>query len=63
MVTEITSDATLESKHAYERQLAVYGRKVQGYHAENLRFNDAQFTADCHRVQQQSPLCGVGAHH
>ena len=30
LVTGITRDATLDSKRSYERQLAVYGRKVQG---------------------------------
>ena len=63
LVTGISSDATLESKHAYERVLAAYGRKVKGYHADNLRFNDAQFTSDCHRGQQKLTFCGVGAHH
>ena len=47
LVEGISSEATLESKLAYERVLASYDRKVKSYHADNLRFNDSNFTASC----------------
>ena len=63
LVEGISSEATLESKLAYERVLASYDRKVKSYHADNLRFNDSNFTASCIKGGQHITFCGVGAHH
>jgi hypothetical protein len=62
-VEGISSEAILESKLSYERVLASYNRKVKSYHADNLRFNDSNFTASCIKGGQQISFCGVGAHH
>lgn len=61
LINGIPSDAALESIHTYERVLAIYGRNVKGYHANNIQFNDAQFSPDGHRGQQKLTFCGVGA--
>ena len=39
------------------------GVDIQSYHADNLRFNDNNFTGDCVRSGQTISFCGVGAHH
>ena len=63
LVKRISSKETLESKLSYERVLLSYGRKAQGYHADNLRFNDSNFKGSCIKGGQKLTFCGVGAHH
>ena len=63
LITGTTSQATLDSKLAYERVAAAHGVKVKAYHADNLRFNDTKFTGSCINAGQQMSYCGVGAHH
>ena len=63
LIQGTTSAETLASKHGYEREAAAYGVKVTSYHADNLRFNDNNFTGDCIKANQQISFCGVGAHH
>ena len=53
----------MDSKLAYERVATAHGVKVCGYHADNLRFNDGNFTASCRAAGQKLTFCGVGAHH
>ena len=43
--------------------MATYGVKIKAYHADNLRFNDNNFTGDCIRGGKTLTHCGVGAHH
>ena len=62
-VTSISSQETLNAKHAYERKAKEHGVTVRGYHADNLRFNDNKFTGDCINAGQRISFCGVGAHH
>ena len=63
LITGTTSQATLESKQAYERLAAAHGVHVESYHADNLRFNDNNFKGDCIKNGQTISYCGVGAHH
>ena len=62
LVKGISSKETLESKLSYERVLLSYGRKVKGYHADNLSFNDSNFKGSCIKGGQKLTFCGVGAH-
>ena len=63
MITGTTSLQTLEAKHAYERIAKTYNVSVMSYRADNLRFNDRNFSGDCLKAGQQITFCGVGAHH
>ena len=63
LITGTTSQATLESKLAYERVAASHGVNIKAYHADNLRFNDSKFKGSCINAGQQLSYCGVGAHH
>ena len=63
LITAVTSEATLLSKQAYERMAQSHDVKIRAYHADNLRFNDSNFTSDCNRSGQSLTFCGVGAHH
>ena len=63
LIRGTTSQETLDAKHAYERVAKAHGVKVESYHADNLRFNDNNFTGDCVRAGQEITFCGVGAHH
>ena len=63
LVNGISSKETLESKLSYERIFLSYGRKVKGYHVENLRFNDYNFKGLCIKGGQKLTFCDVGAHH
>ena len=62
LVKGISSKETLESKLSYERVLLLYGRKVKGYHVDNLRFNYSNFKGSCIKGGQKLTFCGVGAH-
>ena len=63
LVKGISSQETLEAKHAYERVAKMHGVKVKSYHADNLRFNDNRFMGDCVNAGQRITFSGVGAHH
>ena len=63
LVKSISSQETLNAKHAYERVARAHGVTIKGYHADNLRFNDNRFTGDCVSAGQNLSFCGVGAHH
>ena len=63
LITGTTSQETLDSKIAYERIAKTYGVNIKTYHADNLRFNDHNFTSHCNRACQKLSFCGVGAHH
>ena len=62
-VKGITSQETLDAKHAYERKAKENGVVVNGYHADNLHFNSNKFMGDCVSAGQRMTFCGVGAHH
>ena len=63
LIRGTSSQDTLDAKHGYERMAKSYGVVVKSYHADNLRFNDNNFTGDCVRAGQTITFCGVGAHH
>ena len=59
----MTTADTLKGKIAYERVAKQYGVKIKAYRADNLRFNDEDFTDHCEKANQEYTYCGVGAHH
>ena len=58
----ITSEETVQAKHAFERAAEQRGVKVVHYHADNGRFADNAFIADCNAQRQSLSYCGVNAH-
>ena len=63
LITGTTSQATLESKLAYERVASAHGVQVKAYHANNLCFNEKNFAGSYINAGQQLSYCGVGVHH
>jgi hypothetical protein len=55
-------EETLEAKRAFERFAERNGVQVLNYHADNGRFQETLFLADCARRGQGVTLCGVNAH-
>ena len=53
---------TLKSKQAYERVAKSYGVQVKSYHANNLHFNDKNFSGDFLKGGQTITFCGVEVH-
>ena len=58
----LTSDETVQAKHAFERSAEQRGVKILHYHADNGRFADNAFINDCKRQRQGLSYCGVNAH-
>ena len=58
----ITSEETVQAKHAFERVAEQCGVKIAHYHADNGRFADNAFIADCNAQRQNLSYCGVNAH-
>ena len=56
LIKDTTSQETLNSKIAYERIAKTYGVNIKAYHADNLRFNDKNFTSHCNRAGQKLTL-------
>jgi len=54
---------TLQTKLAFERFAAEHGVKVKAYHADNVPFAAAEFTADLDAKGQSIDYLGTGAHH
>ena len=58
----LTSDETVMAKHAFERAAEQRGVRIIHYHADNGRFADNAFIADCKSQRQGLSYCGVNAH-
>ena len=58
----ITSEETVQAKHAFERAAEQRGVRILHYHADNGRFADNAFIADCNAQRQSLSYCGVNAH-
>ena len=52
----------MQAKHAFERAAEQRGVKILHYHADNGRFADNAFIADCNAQRQSLSYCGVNAH-
>ena len=63
LMRDFTAEATLDSKHGYERRAATYQVDVRGYHADNGRYADPLFIKDVEDCGQRIRYCGVGGHH
>ena len=59
----LTSEETVIAKHAFEGSTDQRGVKITHYHADNGRFADNAFIADCKAQRQGLSYCGVIAHH
>ena len=58
----ITSEETVQAKHAFERAAEQRGVKILHCHADNQRFTGNAFIADCNAQRQSLSYCGVNAH-
>ena len=58
----LTSEETVQAKHAFERSAEQRGVKIVHYHADNGWFADNAFINDCKRQRQGLSYCGVNAH-
>lgn len=54
---------TLKSKHAFERELRLYGHSVRKYHTDNGIFKSGDLRQDIELNGQMLTFSGVGAHH
>ena len=62
--TQLTATATVESKHACEREFESMGVHIRQYSADNHPFRAKEWTDDCaNQHQQETRYSGVGAHH
>ena len=58
----LTSEETVMAKHAFESSADQRGVKIIHYHADNGRFADNAFIADCKAQREGLSYCGVNAH-
>jgi hypothetical protein len=63
LMKELTLEETLIAKRSWEKILGFAGRTAKHYRADNGRFADKDFHADCANHNQSLSFCGVGAHH
>jgi len=63
LMKDLTLEATLTAKKAYEKILTLAGHTVKAYRADNGRFADKGFHDACTERDQTIDFCGVGAHH
>ena len=61
--TSLNADQTLLGKHAFEREMAKYGRAIVTYRSDNGVFADNVFKAAILAADQSITYCGVGGHH
>jgi hypothetical protein len=64
MQQQLTSDETVEAKHAFEAFSRYQGVTIKHYHADNGRFADNAFLKDIREAipSQSLTYCGVNAH-
>ena len=60
---DLTSDKTINAKHAFEHLAEQHGVRILHYHCDNGRFTDKAFVDDIRMAHQTITFCGVGAHH
>ena len=58
----LTSEETVQVKHAFEQSANQRRVKILHYHADNSRFADNAFIHDCKTQGQSLSYCGVNAH-
>ena len=58
----LTSEETVMAKHAFESSANQRGIKILHYHADNGRFANNAFIANCKAQRQGLSFCGVNAH-
>ena len=58
----LTSEETVQAKHAFERSLEQRRVKIRHYHADNGRFADNAFIQDCKTQGRSMSYCGVNAY-
>ena len=63
MHQHLTTDETLDAKHAFERLAEQHGVHILHYHCDNGRFANKAFVDDVRAAHQTITFCGVGAHH
>ena len=59
----MTTQETIDAKHAFERIAEQHAVRVKHYHCNNGRFADRAFIDDVRKAGQTITFCGVGAHH
>jgi hypothetical protein len=64
MQQQLTSDETVEAKHAFEAFTRSQGVTIKHYHADNGIFADNAFIKDIIEARPNQPItyCGVNAH-
>jgi transposase InsO family protein len=58
----LTSEETVQAKHAFENYAATHNIKIIHYHADNGRFADKAFHQDLKNNNQTITFSGVNAH-
>ena len=63
MHQHLTTDETIDAKHAFERLAEQHGVRILHYHCDNGRFANKAFVDDVRAAHQTITFCGVGVHH
>ena len=63
MHQHLTTDKTIDAKHAFERLAEQHRVWILHFHCDNGRFADKAFVDDVRAAHQTITFCGVGAHH
>jgi hypothetical protein len=58
----LSSEDTVQAKHAFEKFAKSHGVSVKHYHCDNGRFADNAFLKDVREQRQNITYCGVNAH-
>ena len=63
MHQHLTTDETIDAKHAFERLAEQHRVRILHYHCDNGRLTDKAFVDDVRAAHQTITFCSVGAHH
>ena len=63
MHQHLTTDETIDAKHAFERLAEQHGMRILHNHYDNGRFADKAFVDDARAAHQTITFWGIGAHH
>ncbi len=62
LMTKLTSQETMDAKHAFENFAKQHGIRILHYHCNNGHFADNTFKNSCSAKGQPLTFCGVNAH-